>query len=198
MTVVASSGLRESLPRWDNAGVVSDVEWKQIRSRLRFGQVFTGTVVRVPRPGAIGVFVDIGLRVGGFVDVLLHQFLPERWPVEGTVTQFEVLWADERQQLRLKPVDPAYLRNDFAEQVARWRPGWPTQVGQLVEAEPADGARRTADCAPRLRAHSAGSGLSRRFPQVDGRRPSIRLCLPHDQLSSTARGRAVGTNRLSR
>ncbi|WP_238442066.1 hypothetical protein [Streptomyces pratensis] len=48
--------------------MVTDADWVRIRRGLRFGQVFEGTVVRVPRPGAIGIFVDIGMGVGGFVD----------------------------------------------------------------------------------------------------------------------------------
>ncbi|GAB2816943.1 hypothetical protein GCM10027200_15600 [Lentzea nigeriaca] len=86
-------------------------------------------MVRVPRPGAIGVFVDLGLSVGGFVDVLLLPFDAARWPVDGTVTEFEIWWMDERPQIRLKPVDPAYVREDFDGWVAeenstaaeRWR-----------------------------------------------------------------------------
>lgn len=121
--------------------MVSDAEWKRIRGRLRFGQVLTGTVVRVPRPGTIGVFVDVGLEAGGFVDGLLLPRLPEHWPTEGTVTAFEVWWADERRQLRLKPVDPAYVREDFAEYAARMRPRWSAEMGQPVEPAPevADG-----------------------------------------------------------
>ncbi|MER6851287.1 hypothetical protein AB0A81_30590 [Streptomyces flaveolus] len=111
---------------------MTDAEWARIRQGLRFGQVFEGTVVKVPRPGAIGIFVDIGVSVGGFVDVLL---LPERgdeWPAEGTVAGFEVWWADRRQQIRLKPSDARYLRNDFPDFMARFRPGWPSQLGQSV------------------------------------------------------------------
>ncbi|WP_426361949.1 hypothetical protein [Streptomyces sp. E-08] len=40
--------------------------------------------MKVPRPGAIGIFVDIGLGVGGFVDVLLLPERSEDWPTEGT------------------------------------------------------------------------------------------------------------------
>jgi hypothetical protein len=87
--------------------------WDDLRSRLRLGQRLTGTVAQVPRPGAIGVFVDLGLSIGGFVDVLLLPFDEARWPVEGTVTEFEVWWMDERPQIRLKPVDPEYVRDDF-------------------------------------------------------------------------------------
>jgi len=112
--------------------VVTDVEWAQIRRDLRFGQVFEGTVVKVPRPGAIGIFVDIGLSVGGFVDVLLLPSEGEDWPVEGTVADFEIWWADSHQQIRLKPSDSRYLRSDFTDFVEPFRPSWPADVGQPV------------------------------------------------------------------
>ncbi|MFF4353784.1 hypothetical protein [Streptomyces sp. NPDC001530] len=79
----------------------------------------TGTVVRVPKLGAIGIFVDLGLPVGGFVDVLLLPRDPARWPEEGTVTDFEIWWMDERPQIRLKPVKSAYLLEDFDSWVAQ-------------------------------------------------------------------------------
>ncbi|MER5544322.1 hypothetical protein ABT072_18155 [Streptomyces sp. NPDC002589] len=112
--------------------MVTAVEWGRIRETLRFGQVFRGTVVKVPQPGAIGIFVDIGLPVGGFVDVLLLPEQEERRPPEGTVADFEVWWADDRRQVRLKPSDPRYLRADFAEFAARVRPGWPSGIGRPV------------------------------------------------------------------
>lgn len=125
--------------------MVTAAEWTRIRRGLRFGQVFEGTIVKVPRPGAIGIFVDIGLTVGGFVDVLL---LPEQghdWPTEGTATGFEVWWADSHQQIRLKPSDPRYLRNDFTDFVARFRPHWPVEIGQPIRhpGHPHLGARAT-------------------------------------------------------
>ncbi|MFF3489616.1 hypothetical protein ACFYXC_41335 [Streptomyces sp. NPDC002701] len=88
--------------------------------------------MKVPRPGAIGIFVDIGLGVEGFVDVLLLPEPAEQWPAEGTITDFEVWWADSRQQVRLKPSDPQYLRKDFADFTARGRPGWTADIGQPV------------------------------------------------------------------
>jgi hypothetical protein len=88
--------------------------------------------VGVPWPGAIGIFVDIGLDVGGFVDVLLLPEQDELWPVEGAVADFEVWWADSRQQVRLKPSDPRYLRRDFAEFTAPFRPSWPSDIGRPV------------------------------------------------------------------
>ncbi|MFJ9870894.1 hypothetical protein [Streptomyces sp. NPDC101165] len=89
----------------------------------------------MPRPGTIGIFVDIGLDVGGFVDGALLPEREELWPAEGTVTDFEIWWADSRQQIRLKPSDPRYLRRDFAEFAARFRPGWPSDIGRPVLAD---------------------------------------------------------------
>lgn len=117
---------------WQDARVVSAQDWEAARRRLHFGQRFLGTVVRVPSPGAIGIFVDIGLPVNGFVDVLLLPSEAERWPAEGTESEFEVWWADERLQVRLKPADPRFVREDFAEWLTRWRPGWPQEHGLPV------------------------------------------------------------------
>ncbi|MFF5809159.1 hypothetical protein [Streptomyces sp. NPDC012746] len=118
--------------------MVADAEWARVRRGLRFGQVFEGTVVLVPRPGTVGVFVDIGLSVGGFVDALWLPGEIEDWPAEGTVADFKIWWADSRQQIRLMPCDSRYLRNDFAALVERFRPNWPSDVGQLVpDPEPA-------------------------------------------------------------
>jgi hypothetical protein len=116
----------------DDASVVTDVEWARIRSGLRFGQVFEGAVVRVPRPGAIGIFVDIGLGVGGFVDILLLPEQSEDWPAEGAVAEFEIWWADSRHQIRLKPSDSRYLRRDFTDFVDQFRPEWPSDIGHPV------------------------------------------------------------------
>lgn len=112
--------------------MVTDAEWARIRRGLRFGQVIEGTVVKVPRPGAIGIFVNIGLSVGGFVDVLLLPEQSDDWPAEGTVADFEIWWAGSRQQIRLKPSDSRYLRNDFTDFMGRCRPNWPSEVGQPV------------------------------------------------------------------
>lgn len=116
--------------------MISEAEWSRLRSGLRLGQVFTGTVVRVPKPGAIGVFVDIGLPAGGFVDVLLLPMDAARWPTEGTVADFELWWADpdpRRQQIRLKPADPVLLREDFAELMETLRPDWPALIGRPLD-----------------------------------------------------------------
>ncbi|SEE42918.1 hypothetical protein SAMN05216483_6192 [Streptomyces sp. 2131.1] len=79
---------------------------------MRFGQSFTGTVVRVPRPGAIGIFVDIGLGVGGFVDVLLLPEQREDWPPEGTVADFEIWWADRRRQIEPDRFEASVVREN--------------------------------------------------------------------------------------
>ncbi|MER8198647.1 hypothetical protein ABTY00_32440 [Streptomyces microflavus] len=76
--------------------------------------------------------MDIGLGVGGFIDVLLLPEQREDWPTEGTVGKFEIWWADDRQQIRLKPSDPRYLCHDFADYVERFRPSWPLDVGHPV------------------------------------------------------------------
>ncbi|MFD5794587.1 hypothetical protein ACFWIO_13790 [Streptomyces diastatochromogenes] len=68
------------------------------------------------------------------MDVVLLPQQEELWPAEGTVADFEIWWADSRQQIRLKPSDPRYLRRDFAEFVARFRPGWPSHIGRPVLA----------------------------------------------------------------
>ncbi|WP_176735418.1 SUKH-3 domain-containing protein [Actinacidiphila rubida] len=109
---------------------MSDEEWDRIRKDLRLGQRLEGRVSLVPHPGAIGFFVDLGLPIGGFVDVLLLAVEPERWPVVGTVADFEVWWADDRPQLRLKPVDRSFLRDDFDQWLLKWRPSWPDEAGQ--------------------------------------------------------------------
>jgi hypothetical protein len=108
--------------------MVSEGEWIRVRAGLKLGQRFRGTVTAVPKPGATGIFVDIGLPVGGFVDVLLLPTSAERWPAVGDEAEFEVWWADQRHQVRLKPVDRRLLREDFDQWQARWRPGWPEDV----------------------------------------------------------------------
>lgn len=81
------------------------------------------------------MFVDVGLPVGGFVDVLLLPRDAQRWPAVGTESEFEVWWADERMQLRLKPLDPAFLWEDFEAWQARVRPNWSAERGRPVLAE---------------------------------------------------------------
>ncbi|MCQ1579826.1 SUKH-3 domain-containing protein [Streptomyces parvus] len=144
--------------------MVSVEEWIQARRGLRLGQRLSGTVTAIPRPGATGIFVDVGLPVGGFVDVLLLPFAAERWPEVGTVAEFEVWWADERPQVRLKPVDSQFLCEDFDEWLAQWRPGWPENIPvDQAWVEAAAAVRRDAgEVEETLRA--AGWQLGRRVP----------------------------------
>jgi predicted RNA-binding protein (virulence factor B family) len=51
----------------------------------------TGRVARTPKPGALGLFVDLGREPEGFVDVLHLPREPDEWPRAGTDTTFEVL-----------------------------------------------------------------------------------------------------------
>jgi hypothetical protein len=73
----------------------------------------TGTIVWVTRPGTTGIGVDVGLPVGGFVDVLLLRRDPTRWPAEQTRHDFYVWWMDERPQIRLVAADLRHRRDDF-------------------------------------------------------------------------------------
>ncbi|MFJ5230863.1 SUKH-3 domain-containing protein [Kitasatospora sp. NPDC088391] len=108
--------------------MISPGEWERVRSGLRLGQRMVGRVAKVPTPGATGIFVELGLDVGGFVDVLLLPVDVGRWPSVGTVAEFELWWAGLRPQIRLKPVDPRHLREDFATWAAEARPHWPEDV----------------------------------------------------------------------
>jgi hypothetical protein len=65
------------------------------------------------RPGVTGIGVDLGLPVGGFVDVVHMPRDPGRWPALGTVATFIIWHIDERPQIRLVPADPRYRREDF-------------------------------------------------------------------------------------
>ncbi|MGW1910417.1 SUKH-3 domain-containing protein [Streptomyces sp. NPDC002076] len=147
--------------------MVSVEEWLRVRRGLCLGQRFCGTVTAVPNPGATGLFVDIGLPVGGFVDVLLLPSDAHRWPTVGTVAEFEVWWADKRAQVRLKPVDRRFLREDFDEWQARRRPDWP-------ENTPVDQAWVEAEAAP-LREDGAVEETLRAAGWRPGRRVPVQL-----------------------
>ncbi|MEV0766114.1 hypothetical protein [Nocardia sp. NPDC050435] len=89
-------------------------DWDSLRSSLELGQRLTGSVALVPRPGAVGIVIDLGLPVQGFVDVLLLPFDVGRWPIEGTVTDFLIWWMDPKKaQIRLVPAKAMYRREDF-------------------------------------------------------------------------------------
>lgn len=90
-----------------NAPDPADLELDAARLRYPDGDHVTGTVTHVPRPGTIGLFVDLGEPPTGFVDVLHLPRSAAQWPAVGTVTDFEVLQHRHR-QIRLWPLDPTY------------------------------------------------------------------------------------------
>ncbi|MGM7648878.1 hypothetical protein ACSVDM_28545 [Nocardia sp. JW2] len=79
------------------------------------GDRVTGVVTLIPRPGAIGLFVDLGWPPTGFVDVLNLPESVDHWPTVGTVTEFEVLQHTHR-QVRLWPLDATFRPST----AARW------------------------------------------------------------------------------
>ncbi|MEU2956817.1 hypothetical protein, partial [Streptomyces xanthochromogenes] len=111
--------------------MVSVEEWIQARRDLRLGQRLSGTVAAVPHPDATGIFIDIGLPVGGFVDVLLLPAAASDWPAVGAVAEFEVWWADARPQVRLKPLDRV-LHGQFEEPLVAAEGGCQPEKGQVV------------------------------------------------------------------
>jgi hypothetical protein len=86
------------------------------------GAVVTGMVSAIPRPGAVGLFVDLDGGRQGFVDVLTLPRRPESWPAVGTQTTFEVL-SRRSGQVRLWPLAPEFrsgpLDNGVSEE--EWR-----------------------------------------------------------------------------
>ena len=109
MSVLAgAANIEEVVPR-----VPEPDELDVARTRLPVGEHVTGRVSRILKPGAIGLFVDLGQEPGGFVDVLWLPHEPGKWPPVGTMTTFEVL-QHKPGQVRLFPLDdrfrrPAYL-----------------------------------------------------------------------------------------
>jgi hypothetical protein len=83
-------------------------EWPELRTKLHVGQRLNGRVSWVPRRGAIGVGVELGFAVNGFVDVLMLPRDVVRWPALGTVTEFEIIHMDDRPQIRLRPIEGRY------------------------------------------------------------------------------------------
>lgn len=77
------------------------------RTRFPVGEKITGRVTRIPRPGTIGLLVDLGHEPQGFVDVLHLPRDPDQWPSVGTVTAFEVLH-HRPAQVRLFPLDQQF------------------------------------------------------------------------------------------
>ncbi|MFJ1766000.1 hypothetical protein ACIOD2_37120 [Amycolatopsis sp. NPDC088138] len=86
------------------------------------GSAVTGTVSLIPRPGAIGIIVDLDGETEGFVDVLSLPRQVESWPAVGTRTTFEVL--DRRPgQIRLWPLDARFRSGPLGNGVSEddWR-----------------------------------------------------------------------------
>jgi ribosomal protein S1 len=77
------------------------------RARFPVGEVVTGRVAFIPKPGVIGLFVDLGREPEGFVDVLHLPVEPGQWPPVGTVTTFEVL-QHRPGQVRLFPLSEQF------------------------------------------------------------------------------------------
>ncbi|WP_433114699.1 hypothetical protein [Micromonospora sp. CA-246542] len=82
------------------------------RRRLPVGEHVTGQVVHIPRPGAIGLLVDLGQDVEGFVDVLVLPHDPAEWPSVGAVLTFEVL-QHRPGQVRLFPLDASFRSRTY-------------------------------------------------------------------------------------
>jgi hypothetical protein len=77
------------------------------RARFPVGDPISGVVSHVPRPGMIGVFVDLGPAPGGFVDVLSLPRAVDRWPTVATRIRGEIL-QHRRQQVQLWPLDTRF------------------------------------------------------------------------------------------
>ncbi|MGC5020070.1 hypothetical protein [Micromonospora sp. DT47] len=80
--------------------------------RFPVGAHVVGQVVRIPRPGAIGLLVDLGQKPEGFVDVLVLPHEPTEWPQVGTVMTFEVLQHTPG-QVRLLPLDEQFRSRTY-------------------------------------------------------------------------------------
>jgi len=118
----------------------AELELDTARQTYPVGDHVTGTVTLIPRPGTVGLFVDLGQPPTGFVDAFHLPRSVGQWPGVGTVTDFEVLQHNHR-QVRLWPLDDAFRSStaDF------WRsePEWKTvrhryPVGSEVIAEVTD------------------------------------------------------------
>ncbi len=125
---------------WDHLHEDPDT-WDRLRSNLVLGQRLTGTVALIPRPGTIGIFINLGLPVAGFVDVLLLPDGASRWPAQGTTADFLVWWMDEkRPQIRLVPADARYRREDFDTWCLTNAPTGDPRILELFQFDPSSTA----------------------------------------------------------
>ncbi|MGW6058628.1 hypothetical protein [Streptomyces sp. NPDC055189] len=95
---------------WQRARHGRNTGARETGGPLPRGTRLTGTVSVLPwGAGTVGLFVDLGLPVIGFVDMLQLPFDPDDWPDVGTVTEFEVgtvrfhLEPRSAPQIRLRP-----------------------------------------------------------------------------------------------
>jgi hypothetical protein len=110
-----------TLTEWETRPVTAGDDLAQARRLLPEGSQVTGTISLVPKPGVIGVFVDLPDGMGGFVDVLTLPRDAKDWPQPGEALRFEVL-QHRRGQVRLWPLEPRFRHDDAAPQTeAEWR-----------------------------------------------------------------------------
>ncbi|RAO47385.1 hypothetical protein GAR06_02408 [Micromonospora saelicesensis] len=93
-------------------GVLEPDKLDVARRRFPEGEHITGQVVLIPRPGAIGLLVDLGQEPEGFVDVVVLPHEPADWPPVGTVTTYEVL-QHRPGQVRLLPLDERFRSRSY-------------------------------------------------------------------------------------
>lgn len=98
-----------------------DGELSEARRLLPEGSQVAGVVSLVPRPGVVGVFVDLPGGMYGFVDVLHLPRLAADWPAPGLSLNFEVMQHTPG-QVRLWPLDPRFHHDDATPELeAGWR-----------------------------------------------------------------------------
>ena len=97
--------------------MIDDEALEALQRTLHLGQTLTGTVVfTFPRPGTVGLGIDVGLVVPAFVDVLLLPLDADQWPQLGAVTEFYYLGmvihpgppGARPAQIRVQPTDPKF------------------------------------------------------------------------------------------
>ena len=103
-----------------------------------------GTVSNVPRPGAIGIFLDLGATAPpGFIDGLALPRSADRWPSVGDVVRC-VVGQHRVGQIRLLPTDPPLTSKQLGRTVAQWagiRARYPVGArvtGRVFEVFPAN------------------------------------------------------------
>lgn len=99
--------------------VVDDLS--EARRLLPEGSQVTGTISRVPKPGVIGIFVDLPDGMSGFVDLLTLPWDADDWPAIGQSLRFEVL-QHRPGEVRLWPLDATFRHDDATpEAETEWR-----------------------------------------------------------------------------